>query len=112
VRKRQRVLRLRGVVAYVRCSERCRVAAGGKLRIGKRRFALRKARTRSIAAGRLVRVKPRLTRRSKRALRRALRDGRRPKVRIGLRARDTAGNASRLTRRTVIAVRRAPRPRR
>ncbi len=108
VRKRQRVLRLKGVVAYARCSERCRVAAGGTLRIGKRRFALRRVQTGAVPAGRLVRIKPRLTRRGMRALRRALRDDRQPKLRIGLRARDTAGNASQLTRRTVTAVRRAP----
>ncbi len=101
VKKRQRVLRLRGAVARVRCDERCRVTAGGKLRIGKRSYALRPVTTRQVRAARVVRVKPRLTRRATRALRRALAAGRRPTVRLVLRARDAAGNRSRPTRRTV-----------
>ena len=34
-KRRQRVLRLRGAVAYARCNESCRVAARGRLRIGR-----------------------------------------------------------------------------
>jgi hypothetical protein len=100
-KRRQRVLRLRGAVAYARCDERCRVTAGGRLLIGERRYELRRARTRSVGAARLVRIEPRLTRRGARALRRALREGRRPQVRLGVRARDAAGNPSRLARLTV-----------
>jgi hypothetical protein len=102
VKKRQRVLKLRGAVARVRCDEPCRVTAGGKLRIGKRRYALRAATTRRVRAAQLVRVKPRLTRRATRALRRALAAEKRPTVRLVLRARDVAGNQSRATRRTVL----------
>ncbi len=101
VRKRQRVLRLRGVVAYARCDERCRVAIGGRLRIGKRNFKLRRAVSKPVTAGKRLRLKARLSKRARRALHKALREGRRPKVRVGLRARDTAGNGSRLVRRTV-----------
>jgi hypothetical protein len=102
VKKRQRVLKLRGAVARVRCDERCRVTAGGKLRIGKRGYALRAVTTRPVRAARLVRVKPRLTPRATRALRRALASGKRPTVRLVLQARDTAGNRSQPTRRTVL----------
>jgi hypothetical protein len=101
VPKRQRVLRLRGVVAYARCSERCSVAMGGRVRIGRRSYELRRATSRSVAAGKRIRIKARLTKRGSRAVRRALRDGRRPKAGVGLRARDVAGNGSRLARRTV-----------
>lgn len=101
VKKRQRVLKLGGAVAYVRCDERCTVRAGGTLRIGKRRFELRGVRTRSLRAAKLVRVRQRLTRRGTRALRRALSSGKQPTVQLRLRARDAAGNPSRLTRRTV-----------
>jgi glucose/arabinose dehydrogenase len=104
VRKRQRVLRLRGVVVYVRCSEACRVSAGGRLRIGRRVYKLR-AVTRPAAEDKRLRIKAKLTKRTARALRRALADGRRPKLQIRLRARDGAGNVSRLARRTVRAVR-------
>ena len=79
------------------------MTGGGKLRIGERRFALRPVTSRSVRAGKLVRVRPQLTRRGARALRRALRDGDRATVRIGLRARDAAGKRSALVRRTVIA---------
>lgn len=100
VPRRQRVLRLRGVVGYARCDERCRIAMGGVLRIGKRAYRLRRA-TRTAGAGERVRLKARLTKRSRRALRRALANGRRPKLRVGLRGRDTAGAPSRLVRATV-----------
>ncbi len=50
VKRRQRVLRLRGAVAYVRCNEACAVRAAGVLRIGKRRFRLRGAARRARAA--------------------------------------------------------------
>ena len=99
-KRRQRVLRLGGVVAYGRCSEDCALAAGARLRIGKRSYRLRSVR-RPAGAHRRVRVKVTLTPRTRRALRRALRGGRRPVVRIGLRARDGGGNRSRLVRRAV-----------
>jgi glucose/arabinose dehydrogenase len=102
---RQRVLRLGGAIAYARCGgERCRLTAGGRLRVGRRTYELRRV-ARGMAAGKRARVKVRLTRRARRALRRALRHDRRPAVRVGLRARDAAGNRSRLARRRV-AVRR------
>jgi len=100
IKRRQRVLRLRGAVAYARCNEVCAVAAGGRLRVGRRAFRLRRV-TRTLPLSRRARLKVRLTRRGTRALRRALRRGRRPSVRLGLRATDPAGNRSRLVRATV-----------
>ena len=104
VQGRQRVLRLGGAVAYGRCSEACALAAGGTLRVGKRSYRLRSLR-RPAAAGQRVRLKVKLTRRSRRAARRALKRGRHPTVLVGLRARDAGGNRSKLIRRRV-AVRR------
>jgi glucose/arabinose dehydrogenase len=100
VPRRQRVLRLRGAVAYVRCSEACSVAAGGTLRIGSRRLLLRRAAGSAQPSPR-TRLKVRLRRRSARILRRALANGRHPRVQVRLRARDAAGNRSALVRRTV-----------
>jgi glucose/arabinose dehydrogenase len=100
VKRRQRVLRLRGVVAYVRCSEQCTLAAGGRLRIRNRRYRLRPAAG-AARVGQRKRIKVLVNRRGRRALRRALRRGRRPKVRVNLRARDAAGNRSPLVSRTV-----------
>jgi Glucose / Sorbosone dehydrogenase len=101
-KRRQRVLRLRGAVAYVRCSESCRVAAGGRLRIGRARYRMRRL-GRAAQVGRRVRLKIRLTQRGRRALRRCARRGRlrRASVRLNLRATDAAGLRSPTVRRTV-----------
>jgi Glucose / Sorbosone dehydrogenase len=100
VKRRQRVLRNRGVVAYARSSERGTVALASRLRIGKRSYRLRYTR-KAAEAGTRVRLKGRLTRRARRALRRALERGRRARVRGALRARDAAGNRSPLARARV-----------
>jgi glucose/arabinose dehydrogenase len=97
---RQRVRRLRGAVAYARCNESCIVAAAGSLDVGRRSLRLRRV-SRAVEVDRRVRLKVRLTRRATRALRRALSRGRRASVRVGLRARDVAGNRSRLVRARV-----------
>jgi hypothetical protein len=102
VRRRQRVLRLGGVIVYVRCDEPCSVVASGRLRIGRRGFRMRPAATGSQVTQR-TRVKLRLTRRGRRALRRAARQRRlrRASVRVQLRATDPVGNQSPLMRRTI-----------
>jgi glucose/arabinose dehydrogenase len=101
-KRRQRVRRLRGAVAYARCSESCRVAARGRLRIGRARYRMRPL-ARAAQVGDRVRLKVRLTQRGRRALRRTARRGRlrRASVRLSLRATDAAGLRSPLVRRTV-----------
>lgn len=102
VKRRQRVLRLRGAVAYVRCSETCSVAARGRLRIGRARYRMRPL-ARAAQAGHRVRLKVRLTKQGRRALRRCARRGRlrRASVRLNLRATDSVGLRSRALRPTV-----------
>jgi hypothetical protein len=102
VRRFQRVLRLGGAVVRVRCDEPCSAIVRGRLRIGRRVFRMRPAATGSQVA-RPARLKARLTRRGRRALRRAVRAGRVRRARVGLRMRatDQAGNRSPLVRRTV-----------
>jgi hypothetical protein len=100
VKRRQRVLRQRGAVAYARCDEACTVAARGTLRIGRRAFRLRRV-TRAIQVSRRARLKVGLTGRSARALRKAVRRRRRASVRVRLRAVDLARNRSPLARATV-----------
>jgi glucose/arabinose dehydrogenase len=100
VQRRQRVLRLGGAVAYVRCSEACSVAARGRMRIGRRSFGMRRA-ARAAQRRRGAPIKVRLTRRGRRALGRALRRGRSASVRVTLRAADSSGNRSPALRRTV-----------
>jgi glucose/arabinose dehydrogenase len=106
VKRRQRVLRLRGAVAYVRCSEACTVAAQGRLRIGRARYRMRPL-ARAAQAGSRVRLKVRLTKPGRRALRRCARRGRlrRASVRLNLRATDAAGLRSPIVR-GIVRVRR------
>ncbi len=102
VKRRQRVRRLEGVVAYARCSESCRVAARGRLRIGPARYRMRPL-ARAAQVGDRVRLKVRLTKGGRRALRRSARRGRlrRASVRLSLGATDAAGLRSPIVRRTV-----------
>ncbi len=103
-RRRQRVLANRGAVVYARCDEPCRVAAGGRLRIGRRSFPLVRTVRAADRAGERLRLKPRLGRRGAAALRTALADGRRPRVVVRLRARDADRHRSALVSRTVRAI--------
>jgi glucose/arabinose dehydrogenase len=100
VPRHQRVLRRRGAVAYVRCSEACTVFAGGTLRIGRRKLLLRHV-TVTARSSPSKRLRVQLKKRSARLLRHALADGRRPRVQIRLSARDAAGNHSALLRRSL-----------
>jgi glucose/arabinose dehydrogenase len=100
-KRRQRVLRLGGVVVYARCpGERCRVTLSARLHVGKRSYALKSVR-KTLAKGKRARLKAKLTRRSRRALRSALRRGAKARVGVTLRARDGAGNLTRRHRATV-----------
>jgi glucose/arabinose dehydrogenase len=101
-KRRQRVRRLRGAVAYASCNESCRVAARGRLRIGRARYRMRPL-ARAAQVGARERLKVRLTKRGRRALRRCARRGRlrRASVHLSLRATDAAGLRSPLVMRTV-----------
>jgi glucose/arabinose dehydrogenase len=103
VKKRQRVLRLRGVVAYARCSETCSLVAGGRLRIGNREYRLRRVGKAADGVHR-ARVRVLLTTRTRRALKRALNRHRKVSVRVNLRARDATGNRSPLARKPVRVI--------
>jgi Domain of unknown function (DUF1929) len=103
VKRRQRVLRAGGVMARASCDEACTVTGWGRLRIGRRSYEL--GRSRTPQASRSAVLKLRLSRRSTRALRRALQQRRQVTVHISLRAQDAAGNRSSLVRATVQAVR-------
>ena len=93
VARRQRVLRRRGVVVRARCDEHCSINAGGTLAIGRRRLLLRRAPA-AVVADRTARLLVRLRPRQVRRLRRALANGRRPRVTLRIWAYDAAGNAS------------------
>jgi glucose/arabinose dehydrogenase len=98
--RRQRVLRRRAAIVYVRCSEHCTLEAGGTLLIGHRRLRLRRVHA-ALVGDRRTRLAVRLRPRPRRVLRRALRRHRHPRVVLRLRASDAAGNRSALVRRGV-----------
>lgn len=95
----QRPLRNRGVIARLRCDEPCSYRAGGHLGIRRagRRIALRQ-RTGTLAANTTVRLRLRLSSSSARALRGALRRGRRVRARVEVRVRDRSGNLTKGSR--------------
>jgi Glucose / Sorbosone dehydrogenase len=88
---RQRALRLRGAVAYVRCTESCSVAVKGRLRIAGRAYRMRRTATHA-GPGRRVRLAVHLTRGARRALEHGLRRRPRTFMRLELRAHDASGN--------------------
>jgi hypothetical protein len=104
VKRRQRVLRLRGAVVYTRCSESCAVIAGGRLRIAGREYRL-KRNGKIAATNKRTRLKVPLGRKARKRVRRALARHRKVSIRISVRARDATGNRSGLARK-VVYVRR------
>jgi glucose/arabinose dehydrogenase len=97
---RQRLLRLRGAVAYVRCSENCALVVGGRLHVGKRSYRLRRVKTLGPANKR-ERMKVPLGSKARRAIKQGIRRHRRIRIDVTLRARDAVGNRSQPTRRAV-----------
>jgi hypothetical protein len=90
---RRRRLQLR-----VRCDEACRVVAGGRLRgVGRLRTARR-----DVPAATRRTVALRMSRKTARSLRRALRRRDRVIAALRVRASDAAGNASRVARRAKV----------
>jgi glucose/arabinose dehydrogenase len=92
---RQRLLRLHGAIAYVRCSESCAIVAGGRLHVGKRDYRLRRVRKLGLAEKRL-RLKVPVGLKARKAILRGLRHHRRIRIDVTLRARDVTGNRSTL----------------
>jgi glucose/arabinose dehydrogenase len=103
-KSRQRLLRLRGAVAYVRCSENCAVVVGGRLHVGKRSYRLRRVKTLGPASKR-VRMKVPLGSKARRAIKQGMRRHRRIRIDVTLRARDAIGNRSNTATRAVLLKR-------
>jgi glucose/arabinose dehydrogenase len=99
-KQRQRLLRLRGAIAYARCSENCVIQAGGRLHVGKRVYRLRRVQKLQPASKR-ARLKVLLGAKARRAIARGLRQHRSIRVEITLRARDATGNSSPPLRKNV-----------
>jgi hypothetical protein len=91
----------RAVTLGLRCNERCSVRATGRvgLKVNGKRIKLKVVR-RTLRPGAKAKIALRLSPAARRAVRRALRNGRVVKAKVVLRVRDSAGNAK-LVRRTV-----------
>ncbi len=99
--RRQRVLHNGGVIGYARCpAETCRISMSAQVRIGKRSYALHKV-TKTGSKNKRVKLRLKLTKRVKTNLKRARRHHRRAVVDVSYRARDAAGNRSKLGRARV-----------
>jgi hypothetical protein len=90
---RQRVLRQRGAVAYVRCNESCSVTVRGRLLVAGREFRMRRV-AQAAGPGRPVRIKVHLTAAGRSALEEGLARRRSLAVRLRMAARDASGNRS------------------
>jgi glucose/arabinose dehydrogenase len=99
-KRRQRLLRLRGAIAYARCNENCVIHAGGRLHVGKRVFRLRRMQ-KLQPANKRARLKVPLGAKARRAIVRGRAHHRGVRVQVTLRARDATGNRSRLLRKNV-----------
>jgi glucose/arabinose dehydrogenase len=100
VKRHQRVLHNRGAIAYIRCSEPCGVTAGGRLRIRKHVYKLHSA-NKLVPGGKRARVRVVAGPKARRLLKRALKRGGRPVVRLNMRAVDSAGNRSQLSSKSI-----------
>jgi hypothetical protein len=89
-----------GAVAYVRCTESCRVTAEGQLRMAGHAYRMI-GRATPAGPGRPSRLMIRLTRKGTRALGRGVTRRRPLSMRITLRARDAVGNRSSRVVRTI-----------
>ena len=97
-KRRQRVLHNGGVIGYARCpAETCRVSMSARVRIGKLSYPLHKV-TKTGSKNKRVKLRVKLLKRVKTNLKRARRHHKRAVVDLAYRARDIAGNRSKLGR--------------
>jgi hypothetical protein len=97
-KRRQRVLHNGGVIGYARCpAETCRISMSARVRIGKLSYPLHKV-VKTDSKNKRVKLCVKLTKRVKTNLKRARRHHKRAIVDVGYRARDGAGNRSKLGR--------------
>lgn len=105
MRAKQRALRQSGVIVRVECSERCEVTASGKVQArGSRKAARLRGLKRTVLKGVQARLRIRLTKRSRLAVRRALLRRNQIAAKVRVTVRDGAGNVASL-KRTIEIVR-------
>jgi hypothetical protein len=102
--KAQRLVR-GGVLVTVRCDERCTLRAVANVKIGRASGLFKSSSARKVlAAGAKMKLRLKFSKRSRRAIRRALARGRRALAKVTVGAHDRAGNAG--SARATIRLRR------
>jgi hypothetical protein len=98
----------KAVSVTARSDEACVALASGTLRVGAKRFKLKKV-TKSLVAGRKATLKLRLSKKAQQAAKRALKRHRKVVAQVKVLATDAAGNATMTSRRVRLASQMAPR---
>jgi hypothetical protein len=99
-RRIQRALKTRRLTLSGRCDEQCKLAAVAKVRIGRRKVVLGRARA-TAPSGTTARIKVRLSRKALARLRKAMKRGKATVV-LSVKAADAAGNAAAASRRVTV----------
>jgi hypothetical protein len=95
----QRVLKAKRLTLSARCDERCKLAAVAKVRIGRKKVVLGRARV-TAPSGRAVKMKLKLSKKALVKLRKAMKGGK-AKVVLSVKAADAAGNSVTASRRVL-----------
>ena len=96
----QRALKARLLALSVRCNERCKLAVVAKLRIGKRKVALGRAKV-SAPSGKTAKLKVKLSKKALGKLRKATKRGK-AKIVLSVSATDDAGNRAGASRKVAV----------
>ena len=99
-KRTQRALKTRRLKLSARCNEGCKIVAVAKLRVGRKRVVLGRART-TVASGTKANLKVKLSKKACRRLRTAIKHGK-AKVTLTVKAADGAGNKTARTRRVTV----------
>ena len=95
-KRRQRALRRRAVTVQASCNKRCRLKLNGLAKVSRRKRGYRlKGGLRDLSRGQRTKFKLRLSKRTRKHLRRAIRHKRRVTIRVSGKAVDIAGNVER-----------------
>ena len=96
----QRALKAKLLALSARCNERCKLAVVAKLRIGKRKVALGRAKVTALS-GKTAKIKVKLSKKALVKLRKATKRGK-AKVVLSIRATDDAGNRATASRKLAV----------
>jgi hypothetical protein len=99
-KRKQRALKAKRLVLSARCNERCRLAAVARVRIGKKKVVLGRAKV-TARSGQKVKMKVKLSRKALARLRKAMKHGK-AKVILSVRAADAAGNRTTAFRKITV----------